>query len=137
MAKEYIEPMKPIVEQIVSSIRTQQEDSIMRAVCDCGIVVDKERLVQALTDARSFYEEGYRAAMNAADVVEVVRCQNCVHAEPFERNCVLNSSVYMHCTRGRGEEVRNVWHKYKKYYRDYSVVDRDGYCDEGERRTDE
>ena len=79
MAKEYIEPMKPIIEQIMSSIRTQQEDAIMRAVCDCGIVVDKERLVQALTDARSFYEEGYRAAMNAADVVEVVRCRECVH----------------------------------------------------------
>ena len=73
----------------------------------------------------------------AADVVEVVRCQSCVHAEPFERNCELNSSAYMHCTRGRGEEVRNVWHKYKKYYRDYSVVDRDGYCDEGERRDND
>ena len=79
MAKEYIEPMKPIIEQIMSNIRTQQEDAIMRAVCDCGIVVDKERLVQALTDARAFYEEGYRAAMNAADVVEVVRCKDCKH----------------------------------------------------------
>lgn len=23
-------------------------------------------------------------------------------------------------------------HNYKKYYKDYSVVDRDGFCDEGE-----
>lgn len=67
----------------------------------------------------------------AADVREVVTCQKCIHAEPFERNCELNSSAYMHCKIGRGSEVKNVWHKYKKYYRDYSVVDRDGYCDEG------
>lgn len=72
----------------------------------------------------------------AADVVEVCRCQNCIHSVPFERNCELNSTAYMHCTLGRGEETLNVWHKYKKYYRDYSVVDRDGFCDEGERRSE-
>jgi len=68
--------------------------------------------------------------------VDVVRCQECIHAELFERNCELNTTAYMHCKLGRGEETRNVWHKYKKYYRDYSVVARDGFCDEGERRTD-
>ena len=72
----------------------------------------------------------------AADVVKVCRCQNCIHSVPFERNCELNSTAYMHCTLGRGEETLNVWHKYKKYYRDYSVVDRDGFCDEGERRAE-
>lgn len=71
------------------------------------------------------------------DAVEVVRCENCIHSEPFERNCKLNSSAYMHCKILRGEEVKNVWHKYKKYYRDYSVVDRDGFCDEGERRKED
>ena len=66
------------------------------------------------------------------DAVEVVRCQNCIHAEPFDRHCELNRSAYMHCKLLRGEEVQYVWHKYKKYYKDYSVVDRDGFCDEGE-----
>lgn len=69
----------------------------------------------------------------AVDAVEVVRCQHCIHSVPFERNCELNTTAYMHCKLGRGEETLNVWHKYKKYYRDYSVVDRDGFCDEGER----
>lgn len=68
-----------------------------------------------------------------ADVAPVVRCQNCIHAEPLDRNCELNTSVYMHCKLGRGEEEKNVWHKYKKYYKDYSLVDRDGFCDMGER----
>jgi hypothetical protein len=65
------------------------------------------------------------------DAVEVVRCQNCVHAEPLDRNCELSTSDYMHCKLWRGEETKNVWHKYKKYYKDYSLVERDGYCDAG------
>ena len=73
----------------------------------------------------------------ANDVIPVVRCQNCVHSEPFDRNCELNSTAYMHCRILRGEETKNVWHKYKKYYKDYSVVDRDGFCDEGERREED
>lgn len=67
------------------------------------------------------------------DAVRVVRCQQCKHSEPFESNCELNTGAYLHCGLGRGEETRNVWHKYKKYYRDYSIVDRDGFCDSGER----
>jgi hypothetical protein len=65
------------------------------------------------------------------DAVEVVRCQNCVHAEPLDHNCELSTSYYMHCKLWRGEETKNVWHKYKKYYKDYSLVERDGYCDAG------
>ena len=66
-----------------------------------------------------------------ADVVEVVRCQDCIHAVPFDRNCELNTYAYLHCGLLRGEEVNYVWHKYKKYYKGYSVVDRDGFCDSG------
>jgi hypothetical protein len=73
----------------------------------------------------------------AVDAVEVVRCGNCAHAEPLERNCELNGTVYMHCRLGRGEEAKNVWHKYKKYYKDYSLVDRDDFCTYGERWEDD
>lgn len=72
---------------------------------------------------------------NAADYAAVVRCHNCAHAVPLDRNCELNTCVYMHCNISRGETVKNVWHKYKKYYKDYSIVEHDGFCDEGERRT--
>ena len=67
------------------------------------------------------------------DAVEVVRCHDCVHAVPLERNCELNTTVYMECTLGRGEEIKNVWHKYKRYYRDYSIVEHESFCDQGER----
>lgn len=73
----------------------------------------------------------------AADVAPVVRCQNCIHAEPLDRNCELSSSVYMHCKKWRGEEETNVWHKYKKYYKDYSLVERDWFCSSGERMDGE
>ena len=68
---------------------------------------------------------------NAVDAVEVIRCQNCVHAEPLDRNCEINTCHYMHCKLYRGEETKNVWHKYKKYYKDYSLVERDGFCSDG------
>lgn len=58
-----IDPMKPLIEEIIGEFRIQEENNIMKAVSDVGIVVDKPRLLQALTDAKAFYEEGYRAAM--------------------------------------------------------------------------
>jgi hypothetical protein len=63
----------------------------------------------------------------------VVRCQDGVHAEPLDRNCEISTHAYMHCKLWRGDETKNVWHKYKKYYKDYSIVDRGGFCDDGER----
>jgi hypothetical protein len=65
------------------------------------------------------------------------RCQNCINSVPLDNNCELNSSVYLHCTLSRGEETKNVWHKYKKYYKDYSIVNRDGFCDEAEKALKE
>ena len=62
---EYIEKMKPLIEEIFDDFRIEEENHIMRAVAEVGICVDKPRLVKALTDAKAFYEEGYRAAINA------------------------------------------------------------------------
>ena len=70
----------------------------------------------------------------AADVAPVVRCWDCINAEPLERNCEVNTSFYMHCRLWRGEECKNVWHKYKRYYRDYSLVKHDDFCSSGERK---
>lgn len=70
----------------------------------------------------------------AADVAPVVRCRDCINAEPLERNCEVNANFYMHCRLWRGEECKNVWHKYKRYYRDYSLVQHDDFCSSGERK---
>lgn len=68
-----------------------------------------------------------------ADVVEVVRCKDCVHAVKPDKHAELTSTV-LHCMAYRGEEVRFVWHKYKKYYKDYSLVFDDEYCSFGVRK---
>ena len=69
-----------------------------------------------------------------ADVVEVVRCKDCIHSEELAKHCEINRKVYRHCKKQRGEEVRNVWHKYTKYYRDYNIVDCEGFCSSGKER---
>ena len=71
------------------------------------------------------------------NIVEVVRCQDCIHAVPLDRNCELNTSIYMHCGLWRGDETKNVWHKYKKYYKDYSLVFRSDFCSSGVRLGDD
>lgn len=70
-----------------------------------------------------------------ADVVEVVRCKDCIYRVPLDKHCNL-SPYYKHCTEWHGEETKNVWHKYKKYYKDYSIVEPDGYCSFGERKDE-
>lgn len=71
-----IQPMEPIIEEILRDFRLQQDENVMRAVGEVGIHVDKPRLLQALTDASAFYEEGYRAAMRS-----IVHCLYCEHYE--------------------------------------------------------
>ena len=72
--------------------------------------------------------------INKADFVEVVRCKDCMHSREFDKHCEINRFAHRHCAMDRGEEIKNVWHKYKKYYKDYSVVDYDGFCSYGERK---
>jgi hypothetical protein len=70
---------------------------------------------------------------NKADFVEVVRCKECIHSQELDKHCEINRSAYRHCNMWRGEEEKNVWHSYKKYRKDYSIVELDGFCDMGER----
>ena len=69
--------------------------------------------------------------ISTADVVKVVRCKDCVHAVELDKHCEVSRTAYRHCGLLRGDETKYVWHKYKKYYKDYSLVELDGYCDEG------
>ena len=68
-----------------------------------------------------------------ADYVEVVRCENCKHSCELAPHSEI-SPYYRHCNLWRGEETKNVWHKYKKYYADYSIVEPTDFCSYGERK---
>lgn len=54
-------PMEPIIRQYVTESTAQMEDDCLKVCQSYGFDVNKERLQQALTDARKFYEEGYEA----------------------------------------------------------------------------
>ena len=58
-------PMAPIIRMCTSDIQTSIEQETLKACYRIGIEVDKERLVQALTDAGAFFDEGYRAGYEA------------------------------------------------------------------------
>lgn len=55
--------MQPIIEIIEADRQAAIEGEVLRAVQRIGVNVDKDRLIQALTEARKFYDEGYRAAL--------------------------------------------------------------------------
>lgn len=107
-------------------------------------VLPKEYRTYRTANLDDAYEAGWNDALEnlrnipaAENLLPVVRCQDCINAVPLDCNCELNEIAYLHCNLWRGEETKNVWHKYKKYYKDYSLVDRDGFCSSGERRDNE
>lgn len=61
--------MKPIIELIYDEpeFKIDAENMIYEAVQNIGINFDKDRLVKALIDSRSFYEEGYADAKKKYD----------------------------------------------------------------------
>lgn len=81
-------------------------------------------------------EFGCEDYISNTDLARVVRCKDCLHAEELEKHCDINRNAYRHCNLWRGDETKNVWHKYGKYYREYSIVELDGFCSEGVRKGD-
>lgn len=78
--------------------------------------------------------EGIIANIPSAEVVEVVRCKDCKHCKELAPHCEINRYAYFHCNLWRGEETKNVWHKYKKHTADYSIVEPTDFCSYGERK---
>ena len=68
--------------------------------------------------------------------IDLVRCEECRYSVPLDKHADVWGHDLRHCSMWHGEEVKNVWHKYKKYYKDYSIVEPDGFCSEGERREE-
>ena len=106
--------MEPLIERIATDFRMQEESAIIRAVGEVGIRVDKPRLLQALTDARAFYEEGYRTAINNPNMVEVVRCKDCKHWQ------VSVDGIHTWCSK-----------------RVSMATNKDDFCSYGERKDDD
>lgn len=70
--------MEAIIKNIVGDMIANMENECVKVCQSYGFDVDKERLTQALTDARKFYDEGYRDG-KAAAMAGIVRCKDCKH----------------------------------------------------------
>lgn len=57
---DFTDTMKPIIKVFQAEMETKFTDGILKACRRVDVDVDKERLVQALNDARRFYDEGFR-----------------------------------------------------------------------------
>lgn len=68
--------MNPIITQYVKQVDTEIRDGCFRVAQKYAIDINEERLLQALTDARSFYDEGFNAGERAA-MDRLVRCKDC------------------------------------------------------------
>jgi hypothetical protein len=64
-------------------------------------------------------------------------CKECIYATELDKHCEINRTAYKHCGIWRGDETKMVWHKYKKYYKDYSLVSADDFCSSGVRKESE
>lgn len=90
--------------------------------------IDRENYCKNICLCNEKQCEKEKCSIHTAPAVNIVRCFDCQYSEPLERNCELNSSIYLHCILWRGDLTKNVWHKYKKYYKDYSLVEHDEFC---------
>ena len=100
-------------------------------LADCIIEKRTRYLNYNLDIACNNVEELCKFFKSKANYVEVVRCKDCKHAIPLDKHCELNS-IYKHCSLLHGEPEDYVWHKYKKYFKNYSIVEDDDFCSYGE-----
>jgi hypothetical protein len=108
--------MEAIIKNIVGDMIANMENECVKVCQNYGFDVDKERLTRALTDARKFYDEGYRDG-KAAAMDEIVRCKDCKH---YEVGVCLK--IY-----SDGDESRYAWQERKP----------DDFCSRGKRRSDD
>ena len=75
----YESPIHLYMTDIQTQIIKQQEEQILKAVQSVAVGVDHEELFRALKYDRNQYEKGYQDAVHDKDLVEVVRCKDCIH----------------------------------------------------------
>jgi hypothetical protein len=121
----YKSPIDVMIADIQHQIAQQQDEEIYKAVVSVGINVDKDELIRALQYDRRQYDKGYAAGKRDA-IADLVRCKDCKHRGE-EGCCPMYFVDEIEWDDDGYIEVDYVPH-------DYTVDD--GFCDRGERRTD-
>lgn len=103
--------MTPIYHQFASEIETKIKDECIEVARKYRIEVNEEGLIQALTNSRKFYDDGYADGQRDAER-RLVRCEDCRRRYDADEcpMCFLIDGEYHEYTNGNG------------------------FCDRGERR---
>ena len=75
----YESPIQLYMTDIQTQLIKQQEEQILKAVQRVAVGVGHDELHRALKYDREQYKKGYQDAINDKDLVEVVRCKDCIH----------------------------------------------------------
>jgi hypothetical protein len=89
----YQSPIKFNIQRSVTEFGEKLDAAVFKAVMQVGISVDKEELLKALEYDRDQYNQGYQAAIQDKDLVEVVRCKNCSWYDERADYCTFWDSV--------------------------------------------
>lgn len=69
---EYESPITIVQKEMQNQLNIQMENSVIKAVREFGVDVDKEELIKALQYDRNQYSKGYNDAK-----AEIVHCSEC------------------------------------------------------------
>ena len=101
---EYDSPMRLIFqkqEEITKDFANHVDEVTYKAIHNVGVDIDKDKLIQALTQDKQRYEEAYRNGYNAREA-ELVRCKDCKLQECEGRNGIIVCDI-------TGESHRPDW----------------------------
>ena len=87
-------------------IRMTQDETIVRAVQDVGIFVDKDELIKALQYERDQYEKGYADGMAAAQIELSEKI-----ASFLEQDGNWEALKACCCIDGRSDDLRKLLHQ--------------------------
>ena len=111
---EYDSPMRLIFqkqEEIAKDFANHVDEVTYKAIHNVGVDIDKDKLIQALTQDKKRYEEAYRNGYKAREA-ELIRCKDC----KFNKFSITDRWILCKLTR---IPQKNDW-----------------FCADGERRSD-
>ena len=87
------------VDNIMAAFNKSIDDGVVTAVVKAGFNVDKDKLVEALTQDRKRYEKAYRKGYEQRDA-DIIRCKDC---KWFHCGTCINDRFY-------DQEVNDDWY---------------------------
>lgn len=95
----------PGISIIMSGIREQVENGIVRFVQECGVKVDKAKLIEALEHSQDQFRRGFEAGIKSVEK-QIVRCGQCARGTKETEGAVAG---YINCPYQGYGELHPAW----------------------------